>query len=452
MGETAASSSLATVKKVLSAHSAIGLVVSALLYIVCVTGAVSVLYPELQRLEQPNAPEMTSIAPGMVQKAVETVLAQERAAGVAPTTHLYVHLPVEDLPRTTITTDSGAVHIDRDGSIAMPEQIAWSDFLITLHYTLSLPSIWGLTLVGVLGVMLIALAMTGVVALPRIFRDAFRLKARSGSGVALADWHNRLSTWTLPFALALGFTGAAIGLGSIGAWTIAKVDYDGDTQAVFSSIFGEERAGRKSFTGMPDVAGPLSQMQSNYPDVLPTYAILHDPLQPGQHVQVVAEHSRRLIFGEYYEFDAEGNFRGTAGLADGDIGRQAAASNYKLHFGNFGGLPVKIAYLVFGAALSVVCATGMFIWLAKRRRKGHVEPALHAAWHGVVWGCPAMLLATAFARITLGNDAPFIAIFWIGLGLTITLSALWGMRNGLKPGPSAELDDATKSALKSRPL
>ena len=131
-----------TVKAGLSAHAAIGLLGGALLYLVCLTGTVLVLYQELQRLEQPEAPEMTSITPFAVQGAVEAVLASE--AGGPATTHLYVHLPVPGLPRTTITTDTQAVHVDKDGGIVMPEENAWSEFLYALHYTLNLPMLVGI--------------------------------------------------------------------------------------------------------------------------------------------------------------------------------------------------------------------------------------------------------------------------------------------------------------------
>ena len=66
-----------TVKRALSAHAAIGLLGGALLYLVCLSGTVLVLYEELQRLEQPAAPEMTAIAPAAVQRGIEAVLATE---------------------------------------------------------------------------------------------------------------------------------------------------------------------------------------------------------------------------------------------------------------------------------------------------------------------------------------------------------------------------------------
>ena len=97
----------------------------------------------------------------------------------------------------------------------MPERIAWNDFLVHLHYTLNLPSLVGITIVGAFGVMMLALSLSGVLAHPRIFRDAFRLRARNNAGVGLADWHNRLSVWTLPFGIAIALTGALIGLATL---------------------------------------------------------------------------------------------------------------------------------------------------------------------------------------------------------------------------------------------
>lgn len=399
-----------TVKRALSAHAAIGLIAGALLYLVSLTGTLSVFYEELQRAEQPRAPEMARIGPDAVQRGIEAVLASE--AGKPGTTHLYVHMPKPELPRATITTDSQARHLNADGSLAEPEEIAWSDFLVQLHYMLNVPGLVGATVVGALGAMMLALSLSGVVAHPRIFRDAFRLRARDTGGLALADWHNRLSVWTLPFSLAIALTGSLIGLASVTAYAVAGASYDGDTEAVYAPIFGKEPKADKSPAPVPDVAAALRHMAAAYPQVAIGYVILHDPGTAGQHVQITGVHARRLVFGEYYAFDAKGRFQSTAGLADGAIGQQIAASTYGLHFGNYGGLWVKIAYGVLGLAVTAICATGTYIWLGKRRRRGHAEPMLRAGWNGVVWGAPAVLAMTFLLRALFGNDLPFAAIFW----------------------------------------
>ncbi|QZH73969.1 MAG: PepSY domain-containing protein [Erythrobacter sp.] len=411
-----------TVKRGLSAHAAIGLLAGALLYLVCLSGTVLVLYEEWQRFEQPAAPEMSAIAPAAVQRAVTEVMAQEAAAGESLTTHLYVHMPTGELPRATLTTDTQAFHLNPDGSRAVPEENAWSEFLYGLHYTFNLPTLVGITIVGILGALMLALAITGVMAHPRIFRDAFRLRARSTGGVALADWHNRLSVWTLPFSLALALTGAVIGLATVTAYALAWTNYGGDVEAVYAPIFGEEMEGESPPETLPDVAAALDYMAEEHPGIFVSYAILHDPGTPAQHVQIVGGHEQRLIFGEYYMFAPDGSFHGTAGMADGALGQQAAASIYSLHFGDYGGLPVKIAYIVFGLALTVVSATGVYIWLGKRRRRGIVEPRLAALWGAVVWGSPLALALTLAVRLVAGNDAPFTAIFWIALAVMLLVA------------------------------
>ena len=413
----------ATVKRALSAHAAIGLLAGALLYIVCLSGSLLVFYEEWQRFEQAAPPQMAAIDPDAVQRGMEALLATER--GRTPTTHFYVDLPVEKLPTTRVITDTQSVHLDAEGNLAGPERIEWSNFLYGLHYTLNIPvaqGLVGITIVGILGMLMIALALSGLIAHPRIFRDAFRLRTRHVGGVALSDWHNRLSVWTLPFTLAIAVTGAVIGLATVASYAIAGRYYGGDTEAFYATMFGEEGKPDPAPAPLPNVAAALRYMEANHPDLRLTYVVVHEPGTAGQHVQIVAEHPRRLIFGEYYMFDSSGNFQGTAGLADGALGQQAAASNYNLHFGNFGGLPVKIAYALLGLALTAVCATGTFIWLGKRRRRGFDEPRLRAAWHAVVWGAPAALALTLAVRLTFGHAAPFAAIFWLGLAAVVLVA------------------------------
>lgn len=416
------------VRRALSGHAALGLLAGALLYIIALSGGLIVIHEEWQRWEQPNIAEMTSMTPEAVQRTVERVLASE--AGKPPTTHLFVHLPTEALPRTVVTTDHQAVYVDETGRIAEPEAHKWTEFLIGMHYYLHLPAILGLTVVGLLGVVLAALAIGGVVAHPRIFRDAFRLRARGPRQLSFADWHNRLAVWTLPVNLAVTITGALLGLATVMAALMAPIFYDGDREAVFAPIFGDEPAHDARPAPIPDVAAAMRHMQATNPDITPTYAILHDPGTAGQHVQILGDHPRRLIFGDYYRYDAQGNFRGPVGMADGNLGQQASASTYKLHFGSFGGLPVKLAYIGFGLALMVMTGTGVWLWLMKRRQRGRAAPALEAMWTTILWGTPLLIALAFLARIAIGPTAPMTALFW--LGLVAMLAAAAFTRNAVK--------------------
>src|SRR3546814_16777612 len=130
-----------------------------------------------------------------------------------------------------------------------------------------------------------------------------------------------------------------IGLGTIGAYGLAASFYKGDVEAAYAPIFGGEGKPDARPAPLADVATPLAWIAATHPELRPTYIILHDPGTRGQHVQLLAEPPQRLIYGESYNFDANGRFLGAVGLADGQIGPQMASPPATPNSANFGGLP-----------------------------------------------------------------------------------------------------------------
>ena len=110
-------------------------------------------------------------------------------------------------------------------------------------------------------------------------------------------------------------------------------------------------------------------------------------------------------------------------MADGNIGQQIVASMYPLHFGSFGGLPVKIAYTLFGVALAFIISSGFRIYLLKRREKAGAAPRLEAAWATIVWGTPLALSLVLLGSVTGALSAPALpAVFWLSLGLALFIA------------------------------
>lgn len=408
-------SSSQRVVRSLHAHLSIAIALGGLIYILAITGTVAVFNGELQRWEQPSAPEMLSISPESAALAAKTVFEREEVA----TTHLYINFPRPDLPRTIITTDTQAFFANADGSVAGKEHFPWTQFLLDLHYYLHLPHILGLTVVGALGAFLLAMSLSGFMAHPRIFRDAFTF--RRGAGLLpMVDLHNRLSVWTSPFHISNALTGALLGLASILAFSIAAFNFDGDLDKVFSPVFGAEPAEIEGKAPIADIAGPLRYMADEFPEQPLTYFILHDPATAGQHINVIATHTDRLIFGDYYNFDAHGEYQGNIGISDGTIGQQLIGSVYNIHFGNWGGSLVKIAYAIFGVLLSVIIASGLRIYFLRRTQKGWPATRLESAWEAVVWGTPMVLAATLLCAVTGHLDGiALVVVFWLGLSTTI---------------------------------
>lgn len=409
------------VKAALSGHSGLGLALSALLYIVLFTGTTCVFYPQLERWEQPAVLEFTEVAPEALTRAVEGIMAQERLRTDERPEHLFIALPYTDMPRFALHAGESSAFAGPDGELGEPVNHEWTHFLTDLHLRLSLPSVWGLTLVGVLGVGLVALLVSGFLAHPNLVKDAFSLRWSASARVRMADVHNRLGVWSSPFALILAVTGAAIGLSQVLGFVVATLFHDGDTEAATQSLFLKEPAPSHEAAPLADVAGALATVRKYSPQVQPTMIIVHEPGTTAQQVEIGALVPGRLVWSEFYALDASGDLRETAGWSDGDFGVQIYASMFRLHFGHFGGVPVQLVYLLLGAGVCICTAVGCNIWLLRQRQRGMARPALENAWTGIVWGTPFALTLSAIGWLTLMWQPVYS--FWPGLLAVLVIAS-----------------------------
>jgi uncharacterized iron-regulated membrane protein len=398
------------VRAMLSGHSELGLAVGALIYLVCLTGTVAVFVNELQVWEQPNTPVVDRVGGDAIGRAFQH--AAEAAAGHR-LANAYVSLQAQDGQRFVVAArgegfDESWV-ADVSGALVGRNDAPWTDFVGELHMTLLLPSPWGGIVVGMIGVALLSLIISGVLAHPRIFRDAFALRWAGSRRLREADLHNRLSVWGLPFHIAVTLTGAFFGLSFLLILVVATVAYHGDTRRVTQALDGPQVGAEDTPAPLPDIPALVAEAMARQPSGYPTYIGIERPGTAGQRVMMEVKLPRRLVRGERFYFDGKGAGLVTGGFASGAIGLQAYAAAASLHFGTFGGLPVKLAYGVLGLALSAISAGGISIWLIRRRDQGWALPRLEKAWSGIVWGAPFALCVSAMGSRMGAPPAP---VFW----------------------------------------
>jgi uncharacterized iron-regulated membrane protein len=383
------------VAAILAGHGVVGLSFGALLYLVCLTGALSVFVDEWKLIEAPS-PAVTMLSPGALDRAV----ASAPKAGL-----LFVSAPTAPFQRWTLSAGAGAWRIDRQGGLK-PARTPWSDFVTDLHMTLTLPAPWGSLAVGVLGAALLSLILSGVLAHPRVLRDAFVLRLGGSRRLQEADLHNRLSVWGLPFHVAVSLTGAFFGLSNLALMAVAALGFHGDLARAIGPLRGPALAGDARPAPLPRLDPLVRQALALRPGAGLSYIGVERPGTRGQQVTVEVTAPGRLPRGEQAYFDGAGRMIGRGRFASGPAGLQVYAGAAQLHFGFFGGLPVRIAYGLLGAALTLVSASGVSIWLARRRDRGRPAPRLERAWAGWTWGAPAALAAAALA-------APFLSVAWV---------------------------------------
>jgi uncharacterized iron-regulated membrane protein len=391
--------SSALVRRSLDGHGWLGLLVSALMYVVCLSGTLAVIYPELERWEQPRVDETSAYDAAQLEPVFNAFLADPERL----TPHMSLYLPTADFPRTRVANEEAAWLVDARGGLTR-EAHPFTHLLTQVHLYLTLPGGYGMILVSALGALLVALILSGLLAHPRLVRDAFVLRWGRGDRLENTDLHNRLSVWCSPFFLLIAVTGAWFGLvlplvGGASALTGEP------REAIIASVFGDDPAVEGA--GSLQLVRALDTLRSVAPQARPISLTIHEADTPQRFAEISARHPRRLLWSENYRFDMAGNYLGKTGFSDGSPGKQVAYAMYRLHFGHFDGLSSKLLYLALGLALTVVSATGMNIWLARRGR----HDALDLIWPGLVWGFPLALAICALAMPIVGVGA----------------SALWGL-------------------------
>ncbi|ATC32139.1 PepSY domain-containing protein [Caulobacter vibrioides] len=413
------------VRAMLAGHSALGLAFAALIYLVCFSGSVAVFTQEFSRWEQPQGPVLQGVSPQAVDVAVQGALAK------IPQAHdLLVRLPTPDHPRLSIHGDdaAGGEHTyvaDHAGRLVGEARTPWTEFQAELHTVLHLPRAWGGFVVGLTGVALLSSLISGVLSHPRVFKDAFAFRWGGSKRLQEADLHNRISVWGLPFHLVVSLTGAFLGLTTIIVGVLALATFKGDASKAYALFQGPTvKDDPRPAAKVIDVRSGLGSVAARYPDARATYIYVEHPGERGQHAIINLATDGRLSRGETVVVDGAGQILGEVGYESGSLGFRVLSAMTPLHFGWFGGWPVKVAYFLLGLGLTAVTSSGVAIWLARRRDKGRPAPGLERLWVAFVWSQP---VAYAFSNfVSLFSPTPTPVATWGLATLTACLAAVFG--------------------------
>jgi uncharacterized iron-regulated membrane protein len=392
------------VRAVLSGHSILGIAFAAILYLVCLTGSLSVFAQDLERWEQPDAPVLATVSDAAVARAVAMV-APRLGAGDP----LYVQLPSSDMPRLTLTTHHGEEGhnwlADAGGGIIGEARSPWTDFLTALHIQLHLPDSWGRFIVGLAGVALVSSLISGVLSHPRIVRDAFHLRLGGARRLQEADIHNRIGVWALPFHLAVSLTGALLGLSTIIVGVLALLLFRGDTGKVYALLSPPKPPVDARAAPLPDLAAILATARMRTPEATPRMLTLNELGRHDASVVITASRPGLLASQDSFVFDSFGRLISQRHPGALNVGERILGSLGPLHFGWFGGMAVRLVWGLLGIGLCVVTVSGINVWLTRRRDKGRPSPRLERVWAAIVWGQPAILATTALSTFLFPASA-----------------------------------------------
>lgn len=233
-----------------------------------------------------------------------------------------------------------------------PSVIEW---IYQYHFSLQL-GVPGAAYVALLGICILVSILTGIIIYRKYIVKVltFRLKInRKSRWTVTSDLHRIVGVWSLFFNTIIAFTGFWLNIFA----------FDGDVWAKEVVPTKLNTLARHSLDSLYKQA--LVQM----PDLQPDYVYL--PTQPEKKFVV-----RGLIKGEAQiwagnnsvQFNAlTGKLTGINRIANEPLWNKIEATFYSLHIGSYGGLPIRIIYLIIGLTPGLLSITGFMLW--QRRRK-----------------------------------------------------------------------------------
>ena len=369
-------------------------VVSALFLIVCfLAGALTLFLDDLNRWAAPPPPSVMP-APDARQQAQ---LLDYMAAHPEITTTFTLHL------RTTADAPA-PLSWERDGEQFWATRDAngqWRRFsaplpalgevLDDLHRTAGIPGAVGGYTMGVVAVLYALALISGtVLLLPRLKRQLFALRPEGGRRRAWLDLHNLLGLTALPFHLVIAITTAVFVFYAPLEQAMRALSPAVDTDVAEAAGQGE----------LLPPATLLARAQAFAP-ALQAERMVFDALDNRAEALVVvlggtATDGRRL----YVALNPYGGalrYRNSGG----SFYHAASDAFAALHFGNYGGYPLRWLYFVLALAGAVLFYTGNLLWLGKRARGERRDVRLLAALTvgtscGTICGMATMLLTARF--------------------------------------------------------
>ena len=408
----------ATLRLYQTLHTWVGLMAGWALFIAFFAGALTVFHEELHAWQNPLRAEHATVAttPANVDHFVNTLVRTHPTAAASA----YVILPNEGEPEfsaywqnskgdwqtTTGSKLTAGKTTPKDLSLE-PSKGELANFLNRLHYSLGLEDV-GMYFMGAISVLYGVALISGVLLhLPRLKKDLLAVRPGRNLKRFWMDVHNVLGLFSLPFHLIFAMTAPVLCL-----------------SVVLMTVFNSVALNGKLFDAVPRVTTAAGTVvaANRSASMLSAEALLARARETaGPNFTVKSIHYQHIG-----DANAVAEVRGSSTRAVGDYGSvaiHAAAGQpnsgqlvsnqtpdardtnhaifslvYGLHFGTYGDIVLRLAYLVMGIAGAFVFYSGNLLWIESRRKQRKLDqPRVHQllarATVGVCIGCCVGVMA-----------------------------------------------------------
>jgi uncharacterized iron-regulated membrane protein len=356
-------------------HHWSGLYAGILIGVLSLTGALAVFIPEIDALILKHRYHATSSAPStrypQIGNSIDSLMSLFPAYA-----SMAVHLPQQpdaiaevDL---IVRLEDGEVHrydffIDAGTDRIIGErnhQNSLANYLRQVHVRLYEGN-WGRQLVGIGGVALVVLAVTGLMIYGNFMkRQAWPdVRKKVGLRIVMADWHKLLGISALAFNLVIAVTGAWLGLQP---WLMRAFDMK-TPNAYTAPVIMEPEADKATQVDWNEVFGTI---EKEFPELKPSDIVSSSN---GSATISVRGNIAGLVYERNINTLVLSKTRYTPQFKY-DVRQQPFSHKLyfvqeALHFGDFGGLLLKIIYAILGLVSGFLSISGFVVYLYRQKKK-----------------------------------------------------------------------------------
>ncbi len=431
-------------------HIWVGILAGLMLFVAFYAGAITMFEKPLERWATPPS---ALAAPPPLERASDLVRAVLAEHPQAAKNYSVMVAITPDAPARVIWRERGerprqfieyGASLAPDGSLQVErlEKAPVAQLVDTLHQRvgLPLPDAAAHPVMGIVALLyLVALVSGVIILLPTLAKDFFALRIGRNIKRLWLDVHNALGFVSLPLHLVMALTSVV--------FAFHDPFYDVQGKVVYPNgiPWGEEAHALPPSPGAQLLSADvlLRRVRAQLPgfDVHSfTFQQVGGRVE-GRVTGLDVRHGTRARTSASTHLDPH------TGAVDphdlpGRMERWDAAVNgfFMLHFGSYGGNPVRVLYLLLGLGGALVFYTGNLLWIESRRRKQRDQGlpeqkrstrVLGALTVGVSLGCVAGISATVAATKWLPARVADVAAWHEGIYYTVFVAAIaWAFLRG----------------------
>ncbi|MCE7059529.1 PepSY domain-containing protein [Dyadobacter sp. CY343] len=359
-------------------HKWTSLICTAFLLMLCITGLPLIFHEEIEELE--GKPHLAKQVPAGTPVASMDKLAENALAKYPTKVIRYIYWD-EHEPNTTAFSLSDSINaapenyttvIMDDHTAEVLEEPNYQEGFMYIMFQMHVDMFMGIggkLFLGLMGLLFIAAIVSGIMLYGPIMKrfDFGMVRTERSTRLKWLDLHNLLGVVTVVWGVVVGFTGVintaseiVLGLWQTGQLSEMTAPYK-DAKPLTGKLSSLDQAVALTKQAAPDMEPSLIA----YPGT---------PFSSQHHYAVFVKGKTPLTKRIIKPALIDASKGGLTDLRDMPWYVNALFISQPLHFGDYGGLPMKIIWALFDIATIVILGSGLYLWFARNKAtRAHIS-------------------------------------------------------------------------------